>query len=98
MLCGVKRLGARLCGIPDGVAAKLQRLLWMYGMADPEPPRAVQEVPDEDDEEDRDEIDIGKESLPRQPQARRVRRLVRGHEHACNNAVIQRVNIVHKRR
>lgn len=67
VLCGVKRLGARLCGIPDGVAAKLQRLLWMYGIADPEPPRAVQEVPDDDDEEDRDKIDIGKESLPRPP-------------------------------
>lgn len=37
------------CGIPDDVAMKLQHLVWLYGMADPEVPRAVEIAADDDD-------------------------------------------------
>lgn len=52
VLGGVKRLGARLCGIPEDVGMKLQHLLLMYGIADPELPRAIEEVADDDDEDE----------------------------------------------
>lgn len=47
--CGLKRLGAGLSGIPDDVAMKLQHLVWLYGMADPEVPSIDEDVADDED-------------------------------------------------
>lgn len=72
ILCGLKRLGARSCGIPDDVPMKLQHLLWMYGTADPERPRVIgvadhpeNEEDDDDDDDDDDDYRLEQGDSPR---------------------------------
>lgn len=45
----MKRLSALHSGIPDDVAMKLQHLVWLYGMTDPEVPREVEIVVGDED-------------------------------------------------